>query len=58
MLFQQCGKLCPQVCDASATCDGGCAEGCFCPTGQVVDSNGQCVQPQVCGQLISKLHCR
>ena len=48
MLFQQCGRLCPQVCGAPAVCNGGCAEGCFCPDGQVSDSNGQCVEPSSC----------
>ena len=57
MSFQQCGPLCPQVCDAPATCISGCAEGCFCPTGQLTDSNGQCVAPQACGQLFTNVHC-
>ena len=48
MLFQQCGRLCPQVCGAPAVCNGGCAEGCFCPDRQVADSNGQCVEPRSC----------
>ena len=56
MSFQQCGPLCPQVCDAPATCSSGCAEGCFCPTGQLTDSNGQCVAPQACGQLFTNVH--
>ena len=48
MLFQQCGPLCPRVCDAPAMCNSGCAEGCFCPEGQVADANGQCVVPRAC----------
>jgi len=49
MTFQQCGSLCPQVCDGPTTCIGGCAEGCFCPNGQVVNDEGQCVPPRQCG---------
>ena len=52
MSFQQCGLLCPQVCGAPAMCSlSGCAEGCFCPAGQVADTNGQCVLPDACGQF-------
>ena len=32
MIYQQCGPLCPQTCDnLDQLCEGGCAEGCFCP---------------------------
>ena len=48
MLFQQCGPLCPQVCGVPAMCNSGCAEGCFCPDGQVADADGQCVEPGAC----------
>ena len=48
MLFQQCGILCPQTCDTPAMSASGCAEGCFCPNGQVADGNGQCVEPGAC----------
>ena len=48
MQFQQCGPLCPRVCDAPAMCTSGCAEGCFCPDGQVADADGQCVEPGAC----------
>ena len=48
MQFQQCGPLCPQVCDAHAMCTSGCAEGCFCPDGQVANADGQCVEPGTC----------
>ena len=52
MVYQQCGPLCPQTCDnIGVPCQGGCAEGCFCPDGQVL-LDGQCVDPFRCtGQL-------
>ena len=53
MVYQQCGPLCPQTCDniGTSNCLGGCAEGCFCPDGQVF-LNGRCVNPIACpGQL-------
>ena len=49
MVYQQCGPICPQTCDSSnVTCYGGCAEGCFCPDGQVFDEQGQCVDNSIC----------
>ena len=43
MTFQQCGPVCPQSCDSTdATCHSGCAEGCFCPDGQIVNQDGEC----------------
>ena len=52
MLFQQSAadSLC---CDATSTCSSGGAESCFCSTGQVADSNGQCVEPEPHGQLFN-----
>ena len=50
MIYQQCGTFCPPTCediDAPATCQGGCAEGCFCPDNQVL-LDGACVDPFVC----------
>jgi len=49
MVYQQCGPLCPQTCDNIGTsdCYGGCAEGCFCPDGQVF-SEGRCIDPIAC----------
>jgi len=47
--YQQCGSICPQVCDFyNETCISGCAEGCFCPVGQMMDGKGNCVQPTPC----------
>ena len=54
MVYQQCGSLCPQTCDNVRTSNchahGGCAEGCFCPDGQVL-YNGRCIHPIVCPGL-------
>ena len=49
MIYQQCGLLCPQTCDnvGTSNCVAGCAEGCFCPVGQVV-YNGECIIPIAC----------
>ena len=49
MVYQQCGPLCPQTCDNIGTsdCHGGCAEGCFCPDGQVM-LNGRCINTILC----------
>ena len=49
MVYQQCGSLCPQTCNniGTSNCQGGCAEGCFCPDGQV-QSNGECISPVLC----------
>ena len=49
MIYQQCGLLCPQTCDnnGASDCIAGCAEGCFCPVGQVVH-NGECIVPIAC----------
>ncbi|XP_065894158.1 mucin-2-like isoform X2 [Dysidea avara] len=48
MVYQQCGPLCPQTCDnLDQPCEGGCAEGCFCPVGQVL-VNGVCVDDSMC----------
>ena len=47
--FQQCGPLCPHTCDSSSACNSsGCAEGCFCPDGQVENSDGLCIDPSNC----------
>ena len=50
MIFQQCGPFCPQTCDeldSVTPCEGRCAEGCFCPPGQV-QIEGKCVDPEIC----------
>ena len=54
MVYQQCGPRCAQTCDniGSTDCYGGCAEGCFCPDGQVL-SRGRCINPIACP---GKLH--
>lgn len=50
MVYQQCGTLCPPTCEnieSDEVCVGGCAEGCFCPIGQVL-FEGSCVNPAKC----------
>ena len=49
MVYQQCGPSCPQTCDTNddTDCGGGCVEGCFCPTGQVL-SKGSCIDVSDC----------
>ena len=49
MVYQQCGPSCPQTCDTieDTDCSGGCVEGCFCPSGQVL-SNGKCINETEC----------
>ena len=52
MVYQQCGPLCPQTCNniETSNCQGGCAEGCFCPDRQVL-SDGRCIDPIACPGL-------
>ena len=49
MVYHQCGSLRPLTCDRdnSNLPIAGCAEGCFCPDGQVM-VNGQCRHPLAC----------
>jgi len=43
MIYHQCGSLCSKTCDDTiTTCHSGCAEGCFCLDGLVVDDYGRC----------------
>ena len=41
-IYKACGQLVPPSCDAPDGVDG-CAEGCFCPDGQFLTRNGECV---------------
>ena len=49
MVYQQCGPSCPQTCDTNedTDCSGGCVEGCFCPSGQVL-YEGNCINETEC----------
>ena len=50
MVYQQCESLCVRTCDNindDIICEGGCAEGCFCPDGEVL-FEGECVNPTRC----------
>ena len=54
MIYQQCGSICPQTCDniERSNCHGGCAEGCFCPEGEVL-SDGRCINAILCPGTVS-----
>ena len=57
MTFQQCGPVCPQSCDSTdATCHSGCAEGCFCPDGQIINEDGECDEPTTCPGELTHYH--
>ncbi|CAF0885223.1 unnamed protein product [Rotaria sp. Silwood1] len=52
-VYMPCGPLCPQTCFegndyGGCIADSGCVDGCFCPNGQVMDNNGQCIEPDRC----------
>ena len=49
MVYQQCGSLCPQTCQNIdlLDCPSGCASGCFCPHGQVMQ-DGRCIDSILC----------
>ena len=48
MAYQDCGPLCPQTCEGrDEVCAGGCAAGCFCPSGQYL-RDGKCVDESFC----------
>jgi len=52
-VYMTCGPLCPQSCFERDDYDGcivdsGCIDGCFCPNGQIMDNNGQCIEPERC----------
>ena len=57
MVYQQCGPSCPQTCDTNedTDCSGGCVEGCFCPSGQVL-SNGNCINETECQGTQDNVH--
>lgn len=57
MVYHQCGPLRPQTCDnyGIANCAYGCAEGCFCPDGLVLN-DGNCIEPLTCpGKLYADI---
>ena len=49
MVYQQCGSLCPRTCQNIdlLECLSGCAPGCFCPNGQVMQ-DGRCIDAILC----------
>ena len=54
MVYQQCGPLCPQTCDTigGEECNGGCIEGCFCPS-EMFTSFGYCISESDCQGMVS-----
>ena len=52
-VYMTCGPLCPQTCFQNKDYGGciansSCVEGCFCPNGKVMNSNGQCIERNRC----------
>ncbi|XP_072179240.1 uncharacterized protein [Diadema setosum] len=50
-VYEQCGSTCGGTCrDLSVTCaeTNECIEGCNCPTGTVLDDEGNCISPSNC----------
>ncbi|PIK39863.1 putative SCO-spondin-like [Apostichopus japonicus] len=50
-VYQECGSTCGQTCrDLSIQCSetDDCVEGCNCPTGTVLDDEGNCIRPAEC----------
>ena len=53
MEYQQCGPVCAQTCQTVNTgCIGGCIDGCFCPSGQVV-IEGRCRDVDDCASKLN-----
>lgn len=55
-IYQECGTACPMTCenvrsDELIGCPSICVQGCFCPPGSVLDSDGMCVKQRQCGCL-------
>ncbi|XP_071788249.1 uncharacterized protein [Asterias amurensis] len=55
-IYQECGTACPMTCenvrsDELIGCPAICIQGCFCPPGSVLDSDGMCVKQRQCGCL-------
>lgn len=51
-LYEQCGEACSRSCadlrNEADSCKLQCVEGCRCPSGQVMDDNGECVLTSMC----------
>ena len=53
MEYQHCGTACPLTCENFAeadflVCTEQCVEGCFCQTGFVLNTDGDCILPEEC----------
>lgn len=51
-VYNNCGTACPDTCenyqDTGRVCTEQCVKGCFCPEGQVRNSEGKCILPDKC----------
>lgn len=51
-IFEQCGEACSRTCSdlqsGPESCKLQCVEGCRCPSGQVLDDNGECILESMC----------
>lgn len=50
-VFEQCGEVCKRTCydyQVDVPCRLQCAEGCWCPKGQVLNDDGECVTINMC----------
>ncbi|KRZ87210.1 Cysteine-rich venom protein 6 [Trichinella sp. T8] len=53
-VFMKCGSACPATCDSIRSeniipCTKECVSGCFCKSGYVRASTGECLAPEACG---------
>ena len=49
-IFQSCGSMCPPTCETPnpMMCTFGCNRACFCPEGELLTEDGDCVKPEDC----------
>ncbi|KRX21784.1 Serine/threonine-protein phosphatase 5, partial [Trichinella nelsoni] len=55
-VFMKCGSACPATCDSIRSeniipCTKECVSGCFCKSGYVRASTGECLAPEACGDF-------
>lgn len=57
-MFEQCGEICKSTCydfQVDVPCRLPCSEGCWCPKGQVLNENGECVTVSMCKCLYNDI---
>lgn len=50
-IYQPCGNSCQRSCSDIShgeMCKGSCTEGCYCPSGQTLDENEECIPIATC----------